>query len=62
MENKNLIIYGIIFLTIQALVMLPIFVTYPSMTAYAAPKDSIEQIIDRLTSIEQKIDKLIMGY
>lgn len=62
MDKKTLIVYGIVLLTIQVLVMLPIFVTYPSMTAYAASKDSIELITDSLNRIEEKIDKLIIGY
>ena len=38
-----------------------IFVTFEGMAAYAASKDSIQQIQEQLNRIEHKLDK-VMGY
>lgn len=62
MSNKKLLIYGIVYLVIQFLITAHIFVTFPEMTAYAASKDSVEQIMKQLTRIEEKVDRLILGY
>lgn len=61
MNKKQITLYGIIFIIIQSIISCGIFVTFPQMTSYAAPKDSILQIEQQLTRIEQKIDKL-MGF
>ena len=50
-----------VFFIIQALLSFGIFVTFPQMTAYAAPKDAIAQMTEQLNRIERKIDK-VMGY
>ena len=36
-----------------------IFVTFPQMVAYAAPRDSITRIEAQLVRIEQKVDKVL---
>lgn len=61
MDKKTLIVYGIIFMVVQFLISSGIFVTYQGMTAYAASKDSIQQIQEQLNRIEHKLDK-VMGY
>jgi len=61
MNIKQLTVYGLVFAVIQAIVSCGIFVTFPQMAAYAAPKDAIEQIHEQLNRIEHKVDKL-MGY
>ena len=61
MDKKTLLSYGFVFFIIQALLSFGIFVTFPQMTAYAAPKDAIAQITEQLNRIERKIDK-VMGY
>lgn len=61
MNKKQLASYGLVLVVIQTLVSCGIFVTFPQMTAYAASKDSIEQVREQLTRIEHKIDK-VMGY
>lgn len=62
MEVRKLLISGIVFLVVQFLITAHIFVTFPEMSAYAASKDSIEQVINRLERIEHKLDKIILGY
>lgn len=62
MNKKTLFVYGFVVVIIQTLLSLGVFVTFPQMTAYAAPKDSIIQIEKQLQRIEEKIDKLILGY
>ncbi len=62
MEAKRLIIFGIVFMVIQFLLSTHLFVTFSEMTAYAASKATVEQIFDQLNRIEQKVDKLILGY
>ena len=61
MNKKQLVSYGLVLVVIQTLVSCGIFVTFPQMAAYAASKDSIEQVREQLTRIERKIDK-VMGY
>lgn len=61
MKGK-LIIFGIAIVTIQLLASLHLFVTFSDMAAYAAPKDSTNQLQEQLNRIEHKIDKLILGY
>ena len=60
--NGKLIIFGIAFVIVQLLANLHLFVTFSDMQAYAAPKETIQQLQDQLNRIEHKIDKLILGY
>lgn len=60
-NHKHLILYGFVYLVIQTIISTGIFVTFPQMTAYAAPIESLKQIQEHLHRIELKIDK-IMGY
>lgn len=62
MEIKKLTILGLILLVVQFLISTHLFVTFSEMTAYAASKSTVEQIFDQLNRIEQKVDKLILGY
>lgn len=61
MNKKELAVYGLVWLVIQASISCGIFVTYPQMAAYAVSKDNMQQIIERLNIIDHKLDKL-MGY
>lgn len=61
MNKKQLASYGLIIVIIQTLISCGIFVTFPQMTAYAASKDSIEQVREQLNRIEHKLDR-VMGY
>ena len=61
MDKKTLIGYGLVLLVIQMLMSLKIFVTFTDMAAYAASKDSMQMIIERLDRIEHKLDKMA-GY
>ena len=61
MDKKAVTIMIIAFAVIQFLISCRIFVTFEGMTAYAAPKNAIEQIQAQLNRIEQKLDK-VMGY
>ena len=61
-NGKTLSIYGIAIIIIQLLVSCGIFVRFSDMVAYAAPKHDIETIRVQLTKIENKLDKIIMGY
>lgn len=61
MNKKTAAALFIGFMVIQFLISCRIFVTFESMAAYAASKDSIMQIEEQLNRIEGKIDKL-MGF
>lgn len=61
MNKKTLFIYGLALIVIQMLMGLKIFVTFTDMVAYAASKDSMQMVIERLDRIEHKLDKVI-GY
>ena len=61
MNKKTLLIYGSALIIVQMLMGLKIFVTFSDMAAYAASKDSIQMIIERLDRIEHKLDKVV-GY
>lgn len=61
MNKRTLIGYGIVLMVIQMLMGLKIFVTFSDMAAYAASKDSMQMVIERLDRIEHKLDKVI-GY
>ena len=62
MNRKELVMYGLVFAVVQFLVSSGIFVTYQSMTAYAAPKTDITKIEATLIRIEEKIDKIALRY
>lgn len=62
MERKKLIVYGAILIAIQIIMGLKIFVTFPEMEAYAASEKEVDTIHQQLVRIENKIDKLILGY
>lgn len=62
MNIKQITLYGIVFIVIQSIISCGIFVTFPQMAAYAASKDDLTVIHSQLQRIEQKIDKLILGY
>lgn len=62
MNLKQITIYGLVFIVIQSLISCGIFVTFPQMAAYAASKDDLTSIHHQLQRIEEKIDKLILGY
>lgn len=62
MNIKQITLYGIVFIVIQSIISCGIFVTFPQMAAYAASKDDLTAIHSQLQRIEQKIDKLILGY
>ena len=59
---KQISLYGLIFIIIQSIINCGIFVTFPQMTAYAASKEDLVNILGQLERIEQKLDKLILGY
>ena len=61
MDKKAVWIYGIAFLIINLVMSLKIFVTFSDMAAYAASKDSLQLIMERLDRIEHKLDKMA-GY
>lgn len=61
MDKKTLIGYGLVLVVIQMLMGLKIFVTFTDMAAYAASKDSMQMVLERLDRIEHKLDKII-GY
>lgn len=61
MDRKTLIGYGLVLIVIQMLMSLKIFVTFTDMATYAASKDSMQMIIERLDRIEHKLDKMV-GY
>ena len=61
MNKKAITTMFIAFTVIQFLIGCRIFVTFEGMAAYAASKDSIQQIQEQLNRIEHKLDK-VMGY
>ena len=62
MNIKQITVYGLVFIVMQSIISCGIFVTFPQMTAYAASKDDLTSIHSQLQRIEEKIDKLILGY
>lgn len=62
MDKKVLITQGLIYSIISAFINWGIFVTFPQMVAYAASKEDISKIETQLQRIEEKIDKLMIGY
>mgnify|MGYP003306951498 CR=1 FL=1 len=61
MDRKAVTTMIVAFAVIQFLISCRIFVTFEGMAAYAASKDSIQQIQEQLNRIEHKLDK-VMGY
>lgn len=61
MDRKAVLVMVTAFAVIQFLISCRIFVTFEGMAAYAASKDSIQQIQEQLNRIEHKLDK-VMGY
>lgn len=62
MDFKKLMLYGAVLLGLQVAVNLGIFATPADLYAYAASQDDITLIHSQLQRIEEKLDKLIMGY
>lgn len=61
-QHITFIIYAAVLLVVQFLVTSHLFVTYAEMTNYAAPKGALDHIAEDLDRIEQKLDKVILGY
>lgn len=61
-RTKELAIMGAIVGAIQFLISSGIFVTYQTMTAYAAPKSDISKIESTLIRIEDKLDNYIFTH
>ena len=61
MDKKAIWLYGLAFLIINLVMSLKIFVTFSDMAAYAASKDAMSLVIERLDRIEHKLDRVI-GY
>ena len=59
-ENQaaNILINTAIVATVTFLVNLGLFVTFKDMYAYAAPKESVEQLGKQLDRIELKVNEL----
>ena len=62
MNLKKIMVYGAILVGLQIAVGLGVFVTPSDMYIYAASQDDIKVIHSQLMRIEEKLDKLIMGY
>lgn len=56
--NKKLLVGGIILYFLPTLMQLGIFVTFPQMTAYAVSKDTMQLVLDKLDTIDRKIDAI----
>ena len=61
-QHVAFIIYTVIILVVQFLLTSHLFVTYAEMTNYAVPRSALEHIAADLDRIEQKLDKVILGY
>jgi hypothetical protein len=61
MDKKMLIVCGVVFSILPTLVNLGIFVTFPQMTAYAVSKDTMQIVLDKLNTIDYKIDKIVIS-
>lgn len=55
---SNILINSAIVATVTFLVNLGLFVTFKDMYAYAAPKESVEQLGKQLDRIELKVNEL----
>lgn len=57
-QAANILINTAIVATVTFLVNLGLFVTFKDMYAYAAPKESVEQLGKQLNRIELKVNEL----
>lgn len=57
-QAANILINSAIVATVTFLVNLGLFVTFKDMYAYAAPKESVEQLGKQLDRIELKVNEL----
>jgi hypothetical protein len=57
-QAANILINTAIVATVTFLVNLGLFVTFKDMYAYAAPKESVEQLGKQLDRIELKVNEL----
>ena len=57
-QAGNILINSAIVATVTFLVNLGLFVTFKDMYAYAAPKESVEQLAKQLDRIEYKVNEL----
>ena len=57
-QAANILINSAIVATVTFLVNLGLFVTFKDMYAYAAPKESVEQLGKQLNRIELKVNEL----
>lgn len=57
-DIKALALYGVAFIVVEFLLNCGIFVTYPSLTAYAVSKDTFEMVLDKLDALDKKIDNI----
>ena len=57
-QAANILINSAIVATVTFLVNLGLFVTFKDMYAYAAPKESVEQLAKQLNRIELKVNEL----
>lgn len=59
-QAANILINSAIVATVTFLVNLGLFVTFKDMYAYAAPKESVEQLGKQLDRIELKVNELCL--
>ena len=59
-QAANILINTAIVATVTFLVNLGLFVTFKDMYAYAAPKESVEQLEKQLDRIELKVNELCL--
>lgn len=57
-QAANILINSAIVATVTFIVNLGLFVTFKDMYAYAAPKESVEQLGKQLNRIELKVNEL----
>lgn len=60
LNKRDLILFGLVFLVMQALINMGVFVTYQQMVAYAAPITDITKIEQALIRIEKKLDTYML--
>jgi hypothetical protein len=58
LDKKTLILSGIVFCVINAAINLGIFVTFKDMQAYAVSKDSFQIVLQKINTMDQKIDDI----
>lgn len=59
-QAANILINSAIVATVTFIVNLGLFVTFKDMYAYAAPKESVEQLGKQLDRIELKVNELCL--